>query len=311
MTRAPISPNAIVPGETVYFYHESNYYTIRLRRYTRGDGAGVVEGLFLDHLAHSFSDRDDPSYLHYDYLRVFERAVALWSARKDSLRLLFIGGGGYTLPRLVEQRYPHAQIDVIEVDPAVTAVAYEFMGLPRATRVRTINGDARWFMIAHAADSMRYDLIFVDAFSDLSIPYQLTTREFAGEMRRALAAGGAVFANVIDRWQAGAFLPSYTRTLESAFGAGTLALIGPSSAFEGRNQATFIVVASMVPIPTDALTVGGTEPGLGQLDLRAASELEFSRYQRAQPSVLLTDDHAPVDNLIGPLFAERFANGRR
>ena len=306
--KQPVGP--ILPGKTEYYSYESNYYTIRLKRFTRGDGAGMLEALFLDHLAHSFTDRKDPSYLHYDYLRVFERAVRLRATRGDSIRLLFIGGGGYTLPRLVEQRYPRARIDDVEIDPAVTRVAQEFMGLPVRTRIRTTNEDARWFMITHAGDATRYDLIFVDAFSDLSIPYHLTTREFATQLRGRLAPGGVLLTNVIDSWHDGAFMPSYICTLESVFGPRHVHLVGPRVGFERSIQATFVVLASDSTI--DAGAVARTDPGPSEgLEMQAVSSAGLARYLRARTAVLLTDDYAPVDNLIAPLFAERFANTRR
>ncbi|MDQ6886077.1 MAG: fused MFS/spermidine synthase [Gemmatimonadota bacterium] len=299
------------PLGSSYFTAESNYYTIRLARFTRADLGGEVEALYLDHLAHSFNDRRDPSFLLYDYLKVFERAVRFRAATGDSVRLLFVGGGGYTLPRLIEQRYPGARIDVVEIDPMVTRVARDFMGLPARTRIRTIDADARWFMIREARDTGRYDLIFADAFSDLSIPYHLTTREFAAQLRGRLAPGGVVLANVIDSWREGAFMPSYLVTLESVFGKGHVALVGPRAAFEGAGQSTFIILASDHPIDIDGLLQHGAGQPDDDLDMRAVSADGLARYLQGRGTIILTDDHAPVDNLIAPLFAERFAGARR
>ncbi|MGI8497867.1 MAG: fused MFS/spermidine synthase [Gemmatimonadaceae bacterium] len=305
-------PASGVPAGDIYFTAESNYYTIRLARFTRADLGGEVQALYIDHLAHSFNDRGDPSFLLYDYLKVFERAVRLRSATGDSLRLLFVGGGGYTLPRLIEQRYPRTLIDVVEIDPMVTRVARDFMGLPTRTRIRTLNEDARWFMIGEASRAGRYDLIFADAFSDLSIPYHLTTREFAAQLRGRLAPGGLVLANVIDSWRDGAFMPSYLRTLETVFGKGQVGLVGPRIAFEHaeRGQSTFVILASDRPLDAGALLRPGSRPE-DDLDMRAVGAGDLARYLRDREGIVLTDDHAPVDNLIAPLFAERFASARR
>ena len=70
-----------------------------------------------------------------------------------------------------------------------------------------------------------YDFIFEDAFNDLSIPYHLTTREFAVQLKRLLKKDGLLLTNVIDRFEKGSFLPSYIRTLEEVFGKGNVHLI--------------------------------------------------------------------------------------
>ena len=38
----------------------------------------------------------------------------------------------------------------------------------------------------NSKDHGKYDFIFEDAFNDLSIPYHLTTREFAAQLKRLL-----------------------------------------------------------------------------------------------------------------------------
>ena len=46
-------------------------------------------------------------------------------------------------------------------------------------------------MVRHELQGKRtYDFIFGDAFNDLSIPYHLTTKEFARELKRLLKPDG-------------------------------------------------------------------------------------------------------------------------
>ncbi len=49
----------------------------------------------------------------------------------EAPRFLFIGGGGYTYPRALEVTYPNSTIEVIEIDPGVTRIAHEELGLAR------------------------------------------------------------------------------------------------------------------------------------------------------------------------------------
>jgi predicted membrane-bound spermidine synthase len=286
-------------------YEESQYYTIQVQPTVRDDDGGALRALHLDHLVHSYTDLDEPSYLAYGYLRVFNEAIR-WKARElGAFRLLFIGGGGYTLPRLTEQTYPHAQIEVVEIDPAVTRVAHRYFGLPRDTTVVTFNEDARWFAMSHAPRD--YDLVFIDAFNDLSVPYHLTTREFTATLRKHLAPDGALVANVIDNYAKGRFLASYVRTLQSVFGENNVAVILEEEDDADDIQSTYVVVASAALRPLLDGMYG--ERTFGDPTTAAGFPLppaQVAHYVRERNGIVLTDDYVPVDNMLAPLFAERY-----
>ena len=289
-TLPPEQEALLRPGETGTLHvEESQYYTIAVERSLREDTGGIVHTLQLDHLVHSYSDPDDPQYLEYGYLRIFND-VAQWALNeRNPPRYLFIGGGGYTLPRLLAMT--DAEIDVVEIDPAVTRVAHRFFGLPRESSIRTINEDARWFAM-NAADQ-QYDVIFIDAFNDLSVPYHLTTRQYTLLLQRMLRPGGAIVANLVDDYQRGHFLGSYIRTLQSVFGARNVTLV-----MDGREdlesvRSTFVVIASTSQFPVAGYVL---------------PDSMLQRYVARPGMMVLTDDHAPVDNMLAPLFTERFAD---
>ena len=52
--------------DDTYFFKESDYYTIKLKRSTKGNSGNPLESLVLDHLVHSYTDLNDPSYLEYE-----------------------------------------------------------------------------------------------------------------------------------------------------------------------------------------------------------------------------------------------------
>ncbi|HEX8618305.1 MAG TPA: fused MFS/spermidine synthase, partial [Thermoanaerobaculia bacterium] len=220
---------------------ESQYYTIAVERTIREDTGAPMHALHLDHLVHSYADLDDPSHLEYGYLRTFNDVIGWTAQQRPVLRLLFIGGGGYTLPRLVDSLYPTAQVDVVEIDPAVTRVARRFFGIERDAAIRTVNEDARWFSMGA---NEPYDVIFIDAFNDLSVPYHLTTREFTAQLRKLLAPNGAIAVNVIDDFRKGRFLASYTRTLQSVFGERNVSLLMDAAEDMESSRSTFVVLAS-------------------------------------------------------------------
>ena len=276
---------------TIHF-DESQYYTIRVERTVREDTGETINALHLDHLVHSYSDPRDPAYLEYDYLRAFNEVIRGVARKRANFRLLFIGGGGYTLPRLVVHEHPYAQVDVIEIDPEVTRTARMFFGLPRNRRIRTVNEDARWWIMRAAGRVEPYDAIFIDAFNDLSVPYHLTTREATLDFARLLRPDGALVANVIDDYARGRFLASYVRTLESVFGKGNAAVAVETREDLLSERSTFVVVGSRA---------------MPRVTVMLPKE-EVRRYVDGRNAIVLHDDYAPVDNMLAPLFRQRFVD---
>ena len=128
---------------------------------------------------------------------------------------MFIGGGGYTMPRLIEVRYPHWNVEVIEIDPEVTEVAHAYFALPRNTSITTYNVDAR--MKANDLPDGQYDMVVGDAFNDFSVPYQLTTHEFNQRVKELLKPDGIYIVNIVDNLEIGNFLRAYVNTLRQTF----------------------------------------------------------------------------------------------
>lgn len=111
-------------------------------------------------------------------------------------RYLFLGGGAYTLPRRVAERDRRARIDVVELDPEVTAIARRFFGLNQALGVRTIQGDARAYL--NGAPSGAYDRVYVDVYGgDERLPHSLVSVEAISALADVLAPGGIAAVNVI------------------------------------------------------------------------------------------------------------------
>jgi len=287
-----------------YFFKESNYYTIKVDRKASTTNGTRLEALVLDHLIHSYTDLEDPLHLEYEYIRIYEELVELCLGDKDSFRALFIGGGGYTFPRYLEAKYPGAQIDVVEIDPEVTRVAEKFLGIGKNGRIRSFNQDARWFAL-NCKEAGVYDFIFGDAFNDLSIPFHLTTQEFAFLLKRLLKQDGLLFANVIDSFSKGFFLPSYMRTLEKPFGKRNVHLVTTDSEFNDMGISTYVVMASAGSLdPQDLIHAGDN-----RLCHIMPQDL-LQGYLDERSPIILTDDYVPVDNLIAPVFEERFGYHR-
>lgn len=279
-----------------YFFEETDYFTVQLKKVEK-EGR-VLEAVVLDNLIHSFVDLKDPHHLQYGYERIKADLVAWHAAANPEFRALIIGGGGYTFPHYLEVQYPRARIDVIEIDPRLTQISHKYLGLPSQTRIRTFNDDARWTLMNFQEKGV-YDFIFGDAYNDLSIPYHLTTKEFSDMLRSLLKPDGLLVANIIDHFETGIFLPSYIRTLTESFGKERVALVADAE-FSRLGINTNIVAASLADHPWKE--VEKTSAGR----CFVMSPAEVSRTFAERKAVVITDDYAPVDNLIAPIFEARF-----
>ena len=290
---------------STYFYTESNYYTIKVKRDNRNGEEAPLETLILDHLIHSYNDLKDPAHLEYEYERIYEEVVRWQAGKRNSLNALFLGGGGYTLPRLIDARYPQAKIDVVEIDPEVTRVGLQYLGVSEAKHIRSFNEDARWFVM-NSKEKGKYDFVFGDAFNDLSIPYHLTTREFTMQLKSLMKPDGLLMANVIDSFQKGRFMPSYIRTLEEVFGKGNVHLLTLGADYDTMGISTYVVLASPQKLDLDNFVTTIQGNGKEEMNANVMPSDRLQQYLKERPSMVLTDDYVPVDNLIAPIFEERF-----
>lgn len=293
---------AVVESQA-YVYKESDYFTIKIRKQLARD-KGSVEALVLDHLVHSMNRLNDPLYLDYEYIKIYEEIVR-WHAGNSGqpFRSLFIGGGGYTFPRFIETKYPQAGIDVVELDPVVTKLAHIYLGVPRNTKIKSYNEDARWFVM-NCKEKGSYDFIFGDAFNDISVPYHLTTVEFTRMCADLLKPDGVLLTNIIDSFDKGLFMPAYIRTLEEVFGKGKVHVLTITPQFKGIS--TCVIAASRKDLNFDDFVRIIGEGGKKEIIAHVLSDKLLQQYLQEHPSFVLTDDYVPVDNLTAPIFEERF-----
>lgn len=286
------------------FDRETDYYTIRISQRTFEDGSSGYS-LVLDHLIHSFSDPNDPTKLEYGYERVYRELTALHAERHPDLRTAFIGGGGYTYPRFIEAVYPRSTIHVVEIDPAVTQIARERLGVRPDSRIIDFNEDARLFFNRFAAEATaaeKYDIVYGDAFNDIAVPYHLTTAEFDRLIADSLAPDGVYMVNIIDSYTRGEFLKAYVRSLKLSFPHVYVVSLG--QAYRNDGASTYVVLAAKQPLDVNELERVATKDGRSMLSTVIPSA-ELEAHLATGRQVLLTDDYVPVDQMLAWLFEER------
>lgn len=286
-----------------HYTRESNYFAIQVH-----DSEGGVRVLSLDHLIHSYVKPNDPTYLKYEYLKIFEEMVRYDSTitGNSSPRVLHLGGGGYSFPRFLETVYTGSVNEVVEIDPAVTQVAHEELGLPVNTSIRTYNQDARLFLIQRDTPE-KYDFVIGDVFNDCSTPYHLTTLEFDRLIKSNMAEGGTYLVNIIDDYRQGRYMPSFVHTLQQTFKY--VYIIGTLENWELQGISTFVIAATDRPIdPVDYrkfVTANGAKRATGYI----MDETRMEEFLAKRDPILLTDDHVPTDILVAPLFRKMSRTG--
>ncbi len=159
-----------------------------------------------------FTDKDDG--LVFEVLKYYRLVQHFNPAFKSSL---MIGGSGYAFPKDYLNKFPDANIDVVEIDPGLTKLAKKHFGLVDNPRLRIFHEDGRTYL---NGCKTKYDAVFVDAYkSMITIPYQLTTVEAVQKIYDVLNKNGAVYANVISSLDENTnyFLRSELATYKSIF----------------------------------------------------------------------------------------------
>jgi len=240
--------------------------------------------LMLDTLRHSYVDPTDPTFLEFTYMRTFAAAVDTRPA--GPLDVLHVGGGGMTLPRYLLATRPESQNRVVEIDAGVVDVDRTRLALPDDPRLAVQVADGRT-AVRQIPDHSQ-DVYVGDAFGGVAVPWHLTTQETFRDVDRVLRPDGLVVLNVIDYGPLD-FARAELATVASVFEHVALLTVGGE--VEGGN---LVILASHAPIDGAALTAELEERGSRMAPL---PEPAMRAFLGSDPLVL-TDDHAPVDQLL-------------
>jgi SAM-dependent methyltransferase len=266
---------------------ESRNYCIRVVE-DPGNPAGRT--LVLDGLNHAYVDVRDPSVLRFYYIRRFaDVAEGPIERRGGSVDALHVGGGGFSFPRYLEAKYPGTRQTVLELDPGVLEVARSELGLRPSNMLGVLLGDARSTIRTLPDDS--FDLVLGDAFGGLAVPWHLTTREFLAEIDRVLRPSGRYVMNVID-YPPLRFVRAEAATARVLFAH--VAVVADPPSLAGRSGGNFVVVASHQPIEAGDILERIERSGDVGGVLSGGTVEAFIGDAR-----VLTDDFAPVDQLLG------------
>ena len=262
---------------------ETRYYCAAVERDEDRPGG---RALVLDGVRHSYVDLDDPAHLEFDYI---QRIGDVLGARPSGpLDVLHLGGGGFTVPGHLGAVRPGSRSTVLEVDPGVVELGRDRLGLVTGPDLQVLVGDARTAIEDQPTDA--FDVVVGDAFGSTSVPWHLTTAEMVEQVSRVLRPDGVYVLNLIDHPPL-RFARAEVATLLAGF-TDVVLVNGPDEVL-GSDGGNLVVVASDDVIDDDALSAASRAAGRPVSD-----RAELERFARG--AQVLTDDDAPVDQLLTP-----------
>lgn len=127
--------------------------------------------------------------MYYDY--AMAAPVMADVVNKAHADILILGMGTGTYAGQCLRYFDNIEIDGVEIDEKITYLAEEYFNLPQEVNVTTYDGRA----YLQAVDK-KYDVIMVDAYRDITIPFQMSSAEFFTLVRDHLTDDGVMVVNL-------------------------------------------------------------------------------------------------------------------
>ncbi len=160
-------------------------------RYTIYDTATMRLLTTGPYAAQSGVSLGQPDQLAFWYTQQLAQVVKQAERRQN---ILILGGGAFTLPRYLGQKYPSSKIDVVEIDPELAKIARQYFHYDDPANVNLLFEDARTYV--NRTDK-QYDIVIVDVYGDAHVPFTLLTDEYGQQIARITKRDGVVAANMI------------------------------------------------------------------------------------------------------------------
>lgn len=171
--------NLLYEGESIY-----NYLQVK----DTGDSVILSTNVLFG--VQSIMKKDDSlTGMYYDY--ALAAPVMAGISEKESSDILILGMGTGTYASQCLKYFEGASIEGVEIDQKITDLAGEYFDLPGEVKVTTYDGRA----YLQAIDK-KYDVIMVDAYQDITIPFQMSSVEFFQMVKEHLKEDGVMVVNM-------------------------------------------------------------------------------------------------------------------
>ncbi len=171
--------NLVYEGESIY-----NYLQVK-----ETDDSVILSTNVLFGVQSIMKKDDSLTGMYYDY--ALAAPVMAGIAERGEGDILILGMGTGTYAKQCMKYFDNINVEGVEIDQKITDLAREYFELPDAVNVTTCDGRA----YLQAIDD-KYDVIMVDAYQDITIPFQMSSIEFFTMVKEHLKDNGVMVVNM-------------------------------------------------------------------------------------------------------------------
>lgn len=232
------------------------------------------------------------SGLYYDYAMAAPLMSDCGDEEKD---ILILGMGTGTYAKQCMNYFDGINAEGVEIDEKITDLSRRYFELPENVKVTTYDGRA----FLNVSDK-KYDVIMVDAYQDITIPFQMSSKEFFSLVKSHLKENGVMVVNMNMRSDSADGINSWLAdTIADVFSeVYTVDVIGSTNRelFASENpQMLEVLSENKVELENEAL-----------YDMISSVSANLVQYEGGDK--ILTDDKAPVEllgmNVIDDIIQE-------
>ena len=236
--------------------------------------------------------------MYYDYAMAAPFMAGIQDKRVQEaaggdfdFRMLILGNGSGTFATQCRNYLGEdILIDAVEIDQGITDVAGEYFSLPGDVNVYTYDGRA----FLNAVEG-KYNVIMVDAYQDITVPFQMSTVEFFQLVKDHLTEDGVMVVNMSMRGKGentiNTYLADTISTLFSEVYTADVTWSTNRELFAGNDP------GMMETFRRNVQRLNGySAPKWAEL-FRMMSEVDSGLSEYTAGSRIMTDDKAPVELL--------------
>lgn len=228
---------------------------------------------------------DSLSGMYYDYALAAPLMTDMASAQEDgAMDILILGMGTGTYARQCMRYFDNVSVEGVEIDSHITELACQYFELPETMKVTAYDGRAYLQSI-----NRKYDVIMVDAYQDITIPFQMSSIEFFTLVKEHLTEDGVMVVNMNMHSDKDGNINDYLADTAANIFSEMYVIDVPG--YTNRELFASNNPDSLQNLETNCLNVGEEE----LKDLMVSVSQKLTVYEKGD--YLLTDDQAPVELL--------------
>ncbi len=229
--------------------------------------------------------------MYYDYAMMAPFMAGV--EEEKELDVLILGMGTGTYATQCARFFDNVRTEGVEIDEKITRLSYEYFELPDDIPVTTYDGRAYLNV-----DEKKYDVIMVDAYQDITIPFQMSSVEFFTLVKEHLTKDGVMVVNMNMRGQEEGNINQYlSDTIAEVFGnVYTVDVAGGTNRELFASDSAEVLARADRNLESLKAKAAGGETREGELaDMMVRVRENLVPYEKGD--YLLTDDKAPVELL--------------